>query len=206
MHHHPSLHVVIVIVHRSFGLQRPCHCHLVGALLVVGYPPHPLSLSVIMHGRRVRQISVRHHHHHLSPTSSHHCWLMCEVGKGIVIIIIHPSHPCVVIGYHRRWVKACGSVFGVNRKGGWEKTLVRELSSSSIPHVLVLSALLSSSGGVWNNPKASQCLRSSTRWHKPLTKVKSLIKSALWGCQLIPWLLYNIIPYVHVCIKSINIV
>ena len=27
-----------------------------------------------------------------------------------------------------------------------------------------------------------------------------------WGCQVIPWLLYTIILYIHVCIGSINIV
>ena len=50
-HCRPFLHVVVVVICGPFDLQRPRCCHLVGALLVIGYPLHPLSLSVVMHGR-----------------------------------------------------------------------------------------------------------------------------------------------------------
>ena len=72
-HHHPSLHIVIVIIHGPFDLQRPRHCHLVGASLVVGYPLHPLLLSIVVCGRRARWASTRHHCHCPSPTSMCHC-------------------------------------------------------------------------------------------------------------------------------------
>ena len=68
----PSLHVVVVVIHGPFDLWRPRHCHLVGASLVVGYPLHPPLLSVVMHGRRARQASMRRCRHHSSPTSMCH--------------------------------------------------------------------------------------------------------------------------------------
>ena len=110
-HCHPSLHVVVVVIHGPFDLWGPHHCHLVGALLVIGYPLHPLSSSIVVCGRRVRRASVRRRCHRLSPTSmrhhqslvitqggqehrhrpsstSLHChWLSQEVGKGFWVRI-----------------------------------------------------------------------------------------------------------------------
>ena len=64
-------------------------------------------------------------------------------------------------------------------------------------------------------PKRSQCLRLSKILCRPLTNDKELnwvhfrdetSRELDWRCQSIPWLLYTIIEYVHVCGGSTNTV
>ena len=70
----------------------------------------------------------------------HHCvWKMGKMGEGI-IIVIHPPHPCIVVGHHMR-VRASASAFGANSLGG--KVSTRELlsnhpSSMSSHHQLII--------------------------------------------------------------------
>ena len=59
--------------------------------------------------------------------------------------------------------------------------------------------------------KQVNCLRLSTRQHKPLTKGwvewvhfrGETPRESDWGCQSIPWLLYTIIRYVCTCLYQI---
>ena len=157
----PSLHIVILPYMLSL-LSFVGHLTCGGLTVVIWWGPHwSLVIPCIHHHHPSLYVEGGQGGHPQGVIVIVSYRSSCEVGESIVVI--RPPHPCIVVSHCRRWVRASGSVFEVNRKGCGGKVSTRELLSLS----LSLSAGHLTCGGlaiiVWWGP-----CRLSVIGHPPL--------------------------------------
>ena len=84
--------IVIIVIHRSFDLWRPCHHHLVGALSVVGHQSSPVASVIIVchrhcHMWRKGKGGGQHCPSPMSRCHCHHCHRLVGASSSTTIVI-----------------------------------------------------------------------------------------------------------------------